>query len=341
MMKKYFSLSALLLLGISSSAQESATIQSATVSAVSDSCSAKLSRILMFVSDKSSADIAAPKVADLLRDVEPRSIYVSDYDLSMMHTMRCFGSTALQKALAPVIPMLVPELYPEIISYKRYYEACWSYMDDMAATFERIDGKESADRAAQMVEKFPPFMLSLLEKMSSLTMSDDASARADAYIGRPVMRVKVGRLLTAWGQLKLRSGDYYGSLRLQASLDGLVEVLQNLDVTIDPDGVGVLTELAYDLLPLLHEWIDLARSVNDRVSADRAASRFFELRRRMETLAGEASVSSEYEQDVFNICPECELLVHISDHIAHYFERQITPAFYGSSSLKEALSHED
>jgi len=308
---------------------------------VSISRSAGLSRALMFVSDKESADAVAPEVAALLKGADPRSIRVADYDLGMMQAMRCFGSVSLQKALEPVIPMLQLENYPQLEPYRQYYEAMWSYMDDMASMFDAVDSKQSADMAADMVAGFPPFMLSLLEKADALPVSDDASTRAGFCLGRPVTRVKVGRLLTAWGKLQQRDADYYGSERLRDSMDGLGEVLQNLDIEIDPDGVGVLASIAHGSVPLLREWIDVARSINSRESADAAAPKLLALRRRMSALAQGAPIGLEYETDIFNICPESELLIHVCDHIAHYFEDEISPPFFGSTALKAAMSHED
>lgn len=339
-MNKYFLITAaaLLLPGFPAMAQEADPEPAAAIAVTR---SAELSRLLLFVADRDSADAAAPKVAALLKGVDPRSIRVADYDLGMMQAMRCFGSTSLQQALHPVIPMLQPEQYPQLEPYRQYYEAMWSYMDDLAATFGQIDSKQSADRAASMVEEFPPFLLSLLEKAVPPLQSDDATARAETYMGRPITRVKAGRLLTAWGRLQQRSSTYYGSERLEKALGGLNEVMQNLNIQADPDGIGTLTRIAHDLVPLLREWIAVARTVRDRPTADAAAPKFLDLRRRMGELSQGLSLGEEYETDIFNICPEGELLVHICDHITHYFEKETHPPFYGSAALQEALTHED
>ncbi len=309
--------------------------------AVAVTRSAELSRLLLFISDRESADAAAPKVSALLKGAAPGSIHVDDYDLGMMQAMRCFGSASLQKALEPVIPMLQAGQYPQLEPYKQYYEAMWSYMEDLSSTLEGIKDKAAADKAAAMVEEFPPFMLSLLEKAGSLPQSDDATTRAEAYIGRPITRVKAGQLLTAWGRLQQRSSDFYGSERLQKAMDGLNEVMQNLGIEADPEGIGVLAQISHGLVPLLREWIAIARTVHDRASADAAALEFLSLRRRLGSLSQGFPIGGEYEKDLFNICPECELLVHICDHISHYFEREIHPPFYGSATLQAALSHED
>lgn len=320
-------------------AQQASPCPSAPAAAVD--LSTELSRLLLFISDKGSADAAAPKVSALLKGAVPGSVHVDDYDLGMMQAMRCFGSASLQKALEPVIPMLQVEQYPQLEPYKQYYEAMWSYMDDLTSTFEGIRDKATADKAAAMVEEFPPFMLSLLEKAGNLPQSDDATARAKSYIGRPITRVKAGRLLTAWGRLQQRSSDFYGSERFRKSVDGLNEVMQNLDMDVDPEGIGALTQISHGLVPLLREWIAIARTVHDRASADAAAPEFLELRRRMGSLSQGFPIGREYEKALFNICPESELLIHICDHISHSFETETHPPFYGSATLQAALSHED
>jgi len=306
--------------------------------AVAPSREVTLDDVLMFVVDLASADAAAPLVKQRLSGEVSDSV-LSEYDRALLCMTNCFGSEALREALRSVLPLENSALPEALRPYEELLSELTQAMDDLSAVLESVRDKASADRAAEMVENFRPYVLSLSSKAERLSEPPSESYRRMMGHLLMEMRPRAARLLTAWGQLKLRSDDYYGSSRLQSTLPELSEVLENMDMPTDPATIGEVSRVASAMEPLLREWLNLAREVRDRSSADAAAPRLQQLAQQLRALCGE-SLGQGYEHELCMSNPQVELLLQACDRVSHHFAG-LRPAFFGSSALKEALQHEE
>lgn len=297
-----------------------------------------LDDVLMFVVDRVSADAAAPSVKQRLSGAVSDTA-LSEYDRALLGMTNCFGSEALQEALRPVLAQENPFLPEALRPYERLLTDLTQAMDDLSAVLESVRDKASADRAAEMVENFRPYVLSLSSRAEKLSEPPSESYRRMTGHLLTELRPRVARLLMAWGQLKLRSDGYYDSSRLQSALPELSEVLENMDMPMDPATIGEVSRVASAMEPLLREWLNLARGVRDKASADAAAPRLQQLAQRLRALCSE-SLGQGYEHELCMANPQVELLMQACDRVSHHFAG-LRPAFFGSPALGEALRHEE
>lgn len=296
-----------------------------------------LDDILMFVVDKSSADAAAAQVRQRLEGGAALSLSASDR--ALMEMTSYFGSEALQKALSPLLPVESSPDPEELRPYETLVVEFAQALDDLASVLESVQDKATADRAAEMVENFRPYVLSLSEKEKKLPKPPE---EIDRYMmGRSVVEIRprVARLLQAWGRLHLRSEEYYDSSRLQKALPELGEVLENMNMPLDRDSIGEVTRVALGLEPLLREWLNLAHQVRDQATADAAAPRLQELAQQMRSLWGE-TLGRGYERELCSVNPQVELLMQACDRVSHHYA-ELRPPFFGSAALRDALRHEE
>ncbi len=308
------------------------------VSAAAPSREVTLDDVLMFVVDRVSADAAAASVKQRLSGAVSDAA-LSEYDRALLGMTNCFGSEALREALRPVLPQESLALPEALRPYGELLSELTQAMDDLSSVLESVRDKASADRASEMVENFRPYVLSLSSKAERLSEPPSESYRRMLGYLLMEMRPRAARLLMAWGQMQLRSDDYYESSRLQSALPGLSEVLENMGMPTDPATIGEVSRVASEMEPLLREWLNLAREVRDRTSADAAAPRLQELAQQLRALCSE-SLGQGYEHELCMANPQVELLMEACDRVSHHFAG-LRPAFFGSPALKEALQHEE
>ena len=304
-----------------------------------------LSPILMFVSDRASADAAAPRIHSLLEQVDRSRVCLTSFDRLLLRCTACYGSEALQQVMNPFIPPPTQEELEVAKLYQEPLREIWQAMDDLTVTLQGVNNKKTADAAADMLEAFVPFMVSCSEKLQAVTPSQDDLALSvhaeQMMLYYSNSRPHVARLLQAWGALAMRSPEYYRSERLVNALLGVRDVLENMNMQVDPDALPGVVTVADKILPLMKQWIAVAALVHDKVSADAASIQLTRLHTEMREIALRAGLSRSYEEDLFLYSPELEIKVHVMDRICHYFQSELNPPFFGSSALRDALQHED
>lgn len=301
-----------------------------------------LSPILMYVADKNSADAAAPKVNDMLQQLGEDCIKVDPYDLMLLRTTSCFGSTALQKAMAPLLPELTDDEQAAIQPFLAQLNNLWQAIDDISATLNSISDTNSANQAAEILENFVPYSSLCAEKMCTMASPEQAAARIELHlIYKTGNRIRASRFLQAWAQLVHRAPDYYHSSRLINALVGVRDVFENMGMQIDPDTIPSVMKVAASLRGFMQQWVKEISSVKDRQSADIAANKIQAIRERVAAVAREAGITRSHEEDLFLYTPELELLSHILDRITHYLQDEAQPPFFGSAALRDVLEHED
>jgi hypothetical protein len=119
------------------------------------------------------------------------------------------------------------------------------------------------------------------------------------------------------------------------------DVLENMNMQVDPSVIPGVMKAAGSMQSLMQQWIAVISLVRDKDSADAAAVQLTRLRRELATVAMHAGVSRSYEEDLFLFHPILEVKAHVIDRVAHYLQEEVTPAYYGSESLRKVLEHED
>lgn len=330
-MKKVFSLSCLWLLvpGVTAS-------QEKTEDGVS------LSPLLMNVADRSGADVVAPRIAALIANVPQEQVIIDDFDRILLETTGCFGSVELSKVLAPYIVTQPADDLPEIAQHMALLHEMWTVFDELTAAINGIQNAEDAEKAAELLSHFKPFMISWSHAVSAVAAPESELAKRQLRMKYLVeTRPRIGHLLNAWGDLALRNAEYYGSMRLVEGLQDVCDVLENMDMAADPDVMPALAATARKLIPLLHQWIGVISLVHDKDSADAAAIHIVRLHEQMAAVMEQAALSRVYEKDLFNVSPQFELHAHVCDRIMHYLLDEVKPPCFGSEKLKSALQHED
>lgn len=301
-----------------------------------------LSPILMYVADRSSADKAAIQVNELIKQLGTDKIKVDPYDLMLLRAGSCFGSTALQQAMAPFLPAIQADEAAEIEPYLATLNEIWQAMDDMSATLNGITDARTAHDAAETLENFVPFMSSCAEKICTFSTPEQIAARRELNIVYKVgNRVRVARFLQAWGHLITRSENYYDSERLIEALLGVRDVFENMGMQIDPHAIPAVMKVADELKGLMQQWVKQITLVNSYTSAQQAAPHLQSVKDKIKTVSITAGLNKSHEEDLFLYSPELELLAHVMDRISHYLQEEVNPPFYGSADLQSVLEHED
>lgn len=301
-----------------------------------------LSPVLMYVADRQSADAAAPRVAALISQAGDVPLRVDPYDLLLLRSTACFGSPELQKVMAPYLPKPSAQAQAEIKPHLVQLEKMWQSMDDLRVALAGVRDAQSAQQAAEMLESFLPYMMSCSEKIAQLTPPTDAVARRELRLRYLTgTRRCTAALLRAWADLQQRDADYYHSERLMEALLGVRDVLENMDMRIDPDAIPAARVAARKLLPLTRQWIAVAALIRDADTASAAAVQLDRLHEEMRTIALSAGLSRSFEEDLFLISPELEVQVHVMDRITHFLQDEVSPPCFGSERLKSTLEHED
>ncbi len=321
-----------LFLGASLSAQELTT----------EPAQESLSPILMFVADRSSADAAAPRIRALIERVGAEHLRVDNYDLQLLRSTGCFGSTDLQSVMTSFITALSEKEVAELRPFLTVCSDMCQSMDDLSETLKGVHDKRSADMAAEMADSFRSYMASCSERVAALPQPSTESARMELNLKyRLAIRRSTASLLQVWGELALRSPEYYESERLVEGLMVVRDVLENMNMQVDPSVIPGVMKAAGSMQSLMQQWIAVISLVRDKDSADAAAVQLTRLRRELATVAMHAGVSRSYEEDLFLFHPILEVKAHVIDRVAHYLQEEVTPAYYGSESLRKVLEHED
>lgn len=326
-MKTLLSLSALICSGVLAAAPQE---------------SVSLTPILMYVADHAGAEAAAPRIQRIIEREGVAQLKVEPYDLLLLRATSCFGSKALQQVMHPFITPPSEEELTAVEPFLSTFNQMWQAIDDLASLLEGVHDKTSADAAAEQLFSFAPFMSSSAEKFASLQFPGTDSVRRELrlrYLSGT--RKHTSRLLQAWGRLALRDADYYNSEQLVEGLLAVRDVLENMDMQVDPTAIPAVMQVTEQALPLMQQWVAVVSQVQDRASADVAARQLQRIREKMHAIARQSGLSRSYEEDIFLFSPELEVLVHIMDRISHYLEDEVSPPCFGSASLREALQHED
>lgn len=301
-----------------------------------------LSPILMYVADRAGADAAAPRIRRIIEREGVAQLKVEPYDLLLLRGTSCFGSPALQQVMRPFIPPPTEEELAAVEPFLTTFNEMWQAMDDLAALLEGVQDKAMADAAAEQLFSFAPFMSSCAEKFAALEFPGPESARRELRMRYLTgTRTHTSRLLQAWGRLALRNADYYNSEHLVEGLLAVRDVLENMDMQVDPAAIPAVMQVTAQVRPLMQQWVAVVALVQDRASADVAARQLMRIREQMRTITRNAGLSRSYEEDIFLFSPELEVLVHIMDRISHHLEEEVKPPCFGSSTLRSALEHED
>lgn len=301
-----------------------------------------LTPILMYVADRDSADAAAPRVAALISQAGAVPLRVDPYDLLLLRSNACFGSVALQKVMASYMPQLSAQALAEMQPHLEQLEKMWQAMDDLTSTLNGVQDSQSAHLAAEMLESFLPYMMSCSEKMAALTLPSDVMARRELRLRYLAgTRRSTAALLRAWADLQQRDAEFYHSERLMESLLGVRDVLENMDMRVDPDAIPAARAAARKLLPLTRQWIAVAALIRDADTASAAAVQLGRLQEQMRAAAFDAGLNRSFEEDLFLISPELEVQVHVMDRITHFLQDEVNPPCFGSARLQETLEHED
>ncbi len=301
-----------------------------------------LTPILIYVVDCKSADEAAPRLAKLINESNVATIKVEPYDLVLLRATSCFGSVELQKVMGAYLPELSPQAQAEMKPFINLFEQMWQAIDDQTATLNGVHDRESARQAAELFESFLPFMESCYEKINALPLpGDELTLRELRFRYKIDTRRCAAKLLQAWAALQQRDENFYQSERLLEALLSVRDVLENMDMSIDPDAIPGAMAAAQKLQPIMHQWIAAISKVHDRESAETAAVELKRLQEQMRTTAMEVGLNRTFEEDLFLISPELEVQVHIMDRITHYLQEELNPPYYGATQLQEVLEHED
>ncbi len=318
------------------------TIPLTAIAAEPDQDAVSLSPLLMYVADRNSADMIAPKVQAVIDKTPIENIVLDEFDRTLLDATGCFGSESLSRALSPLIQPVPAEDMPEIAQHMALLYEMWNMFDQLTIAISEVDSVEDAESAAQLLDSFKPFMYSWSQAVSRLPEPEDLQARRRLRMEYMVQtRPRIGKLLNAWGDLALRDAEYYGSSHLVEGLQGVCDVLENMDMAADPDAMPALATTARKLIPLLNQWLGVISLVHDKDSADAAAPHITRIHLQMKELMREAELSRVHERDLFHVSPRFEVQAHICDRIMHYLLDEVTPPCYGSEKLKAALQHED
>lgn len=339
-MKRLFPL--IILLAAALHAQEATSSTSTQAPQEQQADKISLSPILMFVADKNTAEAAAPRIRRLIGNRDPRSVNIDINDLILLRSTACFGSETLREVMAPFIPTPSEEELSMLEPHLELLENLWQAMDDMTSSLQTVTDKPSADAAADMLESFTAYVASISDKIAELSPPIEPMVSAELrlrYISGT--RMCTSRFLQSWGVLAAQSPEYYGSERLIESLLSVRDVLENMDMQIDPEAIPHVMTIVRELRPLMRQWIAVISLVRDRNSADAAAIQLHRINTRMRDVAMQSGLSRSFEEDIFLFSPELEMLVHIMDRISHHLADEVKPPFYGSQRLQEALEHED
>ena len=301
-----------------------------------------LSPILMFVADRNTAEAAAPRIRRLIKDIDPALVQIAPHDFIMLRSTACFGSESLRKVLAPFIPTPSDDELGALRPHLKLLENLWQAMDDMTGSLNTVTDKRSADAAADMLESFTTYVASLSEKIAELPPPVETMISAELRLRYITgTRMCTSRFLQSWGMLAAKSPEYYGSERLIESLLMVRDVLENMDMQVDPEAIPHVMAMSRELRPLMRQWIAVVSQVRDRDSANVAGIHLRRIRDKMRELAMQSGLSRTFEEDIFLFSPELEMLVHIMDRISHHLAEEVHPPFYGSQPLQDALEHED
>ena len=318
------------------------TIPLTAMAAEPEQDAVSLSPLLMYVADRNSADMIAPKVQAVIDKTPIENIVLDEFDRTLLDATGCFGSEALSRALSPLIQPVPAEEMPEIAQHMALLYEMWNMFDQLTIAISEVDSVEDAESAAQLLDSFKPFMYSWSQAVSRLPEPENLQARRRLRMEYMVQtRPRIGKLLNAWGDLALRDAEYYGSSHLVEGLQGVCDVLENMDMAADPDVMPALATTARKLIPLLNQWLGVISLVHDKDSADAAAPHITRIHLQMKELMREAELSRVHERDLFHVSPRFEVQAHICDRIMHYLLDEVTPPCYGSEKLKAALQHED
>lgn len=301
-----------------------------------------LSPILMFVADRPSADAAAPRIRSLIERVGAERVYVDSYDLQLLRSTGCFGSADLQAVMNGFITGLSNQEVAELRPFLAVCSDMCLAMNDLTETLKNVHNKRSADDAAEMADTFRAYMTSCGERVAALPQPSTESARMELNMKyRLAIRRSTSSLLQVWGELALRSPEYYKSERLVEGLMVVRDVLENMNMQVDPSVIPGVMRAAGSMQSLMQQWIAVISLVRDKDSADAAAVQLARLRRELASVAMHAGVSRSYEEDLFLFHPALEVKAHVIDRVAHYLQEEVTPAYYGSECLRKVLEHED
>ena len=301
-----------------------------------------LSPILMYVADRNSADAAAPRIAALVQQKGVSGISVESSDLMLLQGTSCFGSPELQQVMEPFIPKPSPDTLMELKPHLSILSDMCQALDDLATTLGGVTDKETADVAAEMLESFVGYITSCSDKISVLTPPSNETARMELRMRYLVnIRRSTSHFLQVWAALESRDSEYYQSERLVESLLSVRDVLENMDMRVDPEAIGEVMAAADKFKPIMRQWIAIISLVHDRDSASAAAIQLARLQEQLRNKAAENGLSRSFEEDLFLLSPELEVLVHVMDRISHYLQEEVQPPCYGSERLQQVLEHED
>lgn len=301
-----------------------------------------LSPILMYVADRNSADAAAPRIAALIQQKGVAGITVDSADIMLLHGTSCFGSVELQQVMEPFIPKPTSGVLMELKPHLSILTDMCQAMEDLSVTLEEVKDKTTADAASEMLESFVAYMTSCSDKIAELPLPEDEETRMELRM-RYLMGIRrsTSRFLQAWAALESRDAGYYQSELLVESLLSVRDVLENMDMQVDPEAIGKVMSAADKFKPLMQQWIAVVSLVRDKDSATVAAIQLHRLQGMLRDMAAENGLSRSFEEDLFLASPELEVLVHIMDRITHYLQEEVQPPCYGSERLQQVLEHED
>ena len=301
-----------------------------------------LTPLLMYVADHAGAEAAAPRVAALIEQTPKDKLVIDEFDRMILEATGCYGSVALSKVLAPFLVLPPAEDMPEIAQHMALLHEMWNMFDQVTQALELVHSTENAEIAANILESFKPFMFTWSQAVSAVAEPEDDLAKRRLRMAYLVeTRPRIGKLLNAWGDLALRSPEYYGSRRLVEGLQDVCDVLENMDMAADPDVMPALATTTRNLIPLLNQWVGVISLVRDKDTADAAAPHIARIHAQMAQVMQLAALSRVHEQDLFNVSPRFEVMAHVCDRIMHYLLDEVNPPCFGSEKLQQALQHED
>lgn len=301
-----------------------------------------LTPLLMYVADYAGAEAVAPRVAALIAETPADKVLIDEFDRMILEATGCYGSVALSKVLAPFLVLPPAEDMPEIAQHMALLHEMWNMFDQVTQALALVQSTENAEIAANILESFKPFMYTWSQAVSELAEPDNDLAKRRLRMAYLVeTRPRIGKLLNTWGDLALRSPEYYGSRRLVEGLQDVCDVLENMDMAADPDVMPALATTTRSLIPLLNQWVGVISLVRDKDTADAAAPHINRIHTQMSQIMQLAALSRVHEQDLFNVSPRFEVLAHVCDRIMHYLLDEVNPPCFGSEKLQQALQHED
>ena len=301
-----------------------------------------LTPLLMYVADYQSAEAVAPRVAALLATTPHELIRIDEFDRNLLEVTGCFGSPRLSEALSPFIVQMPAEDLPEIAQHMALLYEMWNMVDQMTQVLESVQSYDDAEKAADVLLGFKPFMYTWSQAVAALDEPEGDLAKRRLRMSYLVKtRPLIGKLLNAWADLALRDSQYYGSERLVEGLQDVCDVLENMGMAADPDVMPALASATRELIPLLNQWLGIISLVRDKDTADVAAIHIERLHLQMADVMRRASLSRVHEKDLFNVSPRFEVQAHVCDRIMHYLLEEVDPPCFGSEKLLRVLQHED